>query len=75
MKIKLKTYQQVNGFMLFIISAFYVSIGQATEEYQSIEWSLPSARFADLDVSPQLIAQIAQGGQIIISSKAQDFSF
>ncbi|PCJ18836.1 MAG: hypothetical protein COB04_06695 [Gammaproteobacteria bacterium] len=45
------------------------------KEYESIEWKLPSAKFSDLGLSPKKVAEIANGGQFVVVSKPQDFTF
>ncbi|PCJ14390.1 MAG: hypothetical protein COB04_15390 [Gammaproteobacteria bacterium] len=45
----------------------------SAEEYQPVEWQLPSARFADLKFNPTKIAKITQGGQFVIVANPKDF--
>ena len=60
--------------LLFALSA-YGFTAQAGTDYPSIEWQLPTARFADLDLDPQNIAELAQGGQFIVIANPEDFTF
>ena len=55
--------------------AAFWSDERKASDYQSIGWKLPSAKFSDLGLSAEKVAQIANGGQFIIVSKPQDFTF
>lgn len=65
----------IKGLTLMVVSLIFSLNAVAARHYESIDWKLPSTRFSDLGLDPSKIAQIAQGGQFVIVSNPQDFSF
>ena len=47
----------------------------ANTQYQTIDWNPPTLKFADMGLDPAKTGEIANGGQIVIYSHPQDFTF
>lgn len=75
MKAVVRTLFGRNDLTLMMVLLVFSLDALAARHYESIEWELPSTRFSDLGLDPSKIAQIAQGGQFVIVSNPQDFSF
>lgn len=69
----IKTVPIKSFFLTFtlLIGAFNA---QSAVKYPLVEWTVPSAKFADLHLDSQKIADLAQGGQFLIVSHPQDFT-
>lgn len=61
--------------LLVVIPSLYTLTAHAATEYPSINWELPATRFSELGISPEKVAQLAQGGQFVIVSNPKDFTF
>ena len=61
--------------MLLLTLSAYGFSAQAGKDYASIDWQLPTARFADLDLNPKEVADLAQGGQFVVIANPEDFTF
>jgi len=60
--------------LMIILSSLFIN-AHAGKNYQTIDWQLPSVRFSELNLDSNKIAAITHGGQFIIVSKPQDFTF
>ena len=61
--------------LLVLIPSVLALTAHATPKYSAIDWELPAARFSDLNLSPEKVADLAQGGQFVIVANPKDFTF
>ena len=75
MKITLKLLLTNGTHFSLLAALFLVHSNSQAKSYDFIQWQLPSKRFADLGVDAKKIAQISDGGQFLVVSNPQNFSF
>lgn len=63
------------GSILAFVCLFGSSSLYASKSYEQVDWDLPSVRFSELGLSPEKVAQIANGGQFVVVSNPKDFTF
>ncbi|PCJ17518.1 MAG: hypothetical protein COB04_08680 [Gammaproteobacteria bacterium] len=61
--------------LLILIPSVFALTAQAAPKYSAVDWELPSTRFAELGLSANKVADLAQGGQFVIVGNPQDFTF
>ncbi|PCJ18136.1 MAG: hypothetical protein COB04_07690 [Gammaproteobacteria bacterium] len=71
----IRNIQRLNHVLIMATLVIGSFNANAASQHQTVNWQLPSTRFAELNLDPHKIAKIAQGGQLIIVSKPQDFTF
>jgi len=62
-------------FLLILIPSVFALTAHAAPKYTAIDWELPATRFSDLGLSPEKVADLAQGGQFVIVANPKDFTF
>jgi len=70
---KIKSTLHLMQHALLVVLLVFTYNAHAAKDYQAVDWEVPTAKFADLNLDSEKIAQLAQGGQFLIVSDPQDF--